>query len=151
MKDIKLNMYMSNQDFIDGTITCELIYKTDNMIKISDFPKTERKLQAFLRRNLEAFQKNIMKEAPKDILEVPGIEEGWVKKYSEVVVETEPRTFTDFLDEEGVIIGTDYNTHNMGFTCNIVGTLFSSHIYRNRIEAEREAFEEAIKILEGRL
>lgn len=120
------------------------------MIKIKEFPKTEKKLKGFLRRNLEAFQKNVMKEAPTEILEVPEIQEEWVEKYASVVLDTEPYTVTCFLDEEGVIVTTDY-IHGKGFMCNIVDSEFSSQVYKNRLEAEREAFVEAIKILEEKL
>ena len=76
-------------------------------MKIAQFPKSEKKLQEFLRRNLEAFQKNVMKEAPVEIMAPPEIQEEWVKKYSEVVLTTEPYTIISFLDENDINIIVD--------------------------------------------
>lgn len=119
-------------------------------MKIKNFPKSEKKLQEFLRRNLEAFQKNVMKDSPTEILAPPDIQEEWVVKYSEVVLTTEPRTVVDFLDEQGIYITTDY-IYQEGFVCHVVGANWIGRVYENRIEAELEAFEAAFELLEEKL
>jgi len=116
------------------------------MIDLKQFPKARIKLEKFFRRNLEAFQKNIMKEAPTDILEIPKIEEEWVKKYTESSLATQPRILYDFLDENEIYITIDMFQGK--FFGKIIGSLYKTKEYDERVECELETFQEAFRQLE---
>lgn len=120
------------------------------MIELKQFPKSEKLLQEFFRRNLEAFQKNVMKEAPTEILEIPKIEDEWVKKYTESSLVTNPGILTSFFDENGIImeIGVD-RTMEPKF-CYSFGEN-NSDLFYTRTEAEMEGWKECFKQLEQRL
>lgn len=117
-------------------------------MNIKDFPKSEKKLQEFLRRNLEAFQKNVMKEAPVEIMAPPEIQEEWVKKYSEVVLTTEPYTIISFLDENDINIIVDKIG---GIWLSKINNNLLEGKYSSRVEAEISKYEEAFQLLENTL
>ena len=118
------------------------------MTNLKQFPKSEKKLQEFLRRNLEAFQKNVMKEAPVEIMAPPEIQEEWVKKYSEVVLTTEPYTVISFLDENNINIIVDKT--NSIWSSKINNSPLEGK-YNSRVEAEISKYEEAFQFLENSL
>lgn len=114
------------------------------------FPKSSKKLQEFVKRNLIAFQKNIMKETKeKGEFEIPEITDEMAQRLTEGTLITRPRDLFDFFDEQEIFITIEWFQGN--FIGHIVSTIYATKEYKERVEAEQELFEEAFKILEEKL
>lgn len=119
------------------------------MIALNDFPKGKKLLQEFAKRNLLAFQKNVMKEQPIEGLEIPEITEEMAENYANALISSQPRLILDFMDENEIFICTSFFQGE--FFGNIPGSLYESKAHKERIELEQEMYNEAFKQLEEKL
>ena len=117
-------------------------------MNIKDYPKSYKLLQAFVKKNLIAFQKNITKDITGDV-EVPEITDEWAEKMTEGMIITQRRSLLDFFDQQELFITIEWFQGN--FIGKIVGTLFQSKEYKDRMECEMETFEQAFIELEEQL
>jgi len=120
-------------------------------MNIKEFPKSEALLQEFFKKNLLAFQKNIMKDAPMEGMSVPEITGEMSKAYMESMLLTNTRLLFDFFDENKVYIQVLYYGEK-GFLPLVVGMNNDmEHTFPDRMEAEHFAFKTAFEILEKQL
>jgi len=118
------------------------------MIDLKEFPKSKKLLQEFGKKNLLAFQKNIMKEAPVEGLEIPEISDEMAESYANALLTTQPRILYDFFDENELYISVIRNADN--WSADVEGT-DETGLYNTRIEAEFALFKIAFKLLEEKL
>lgn len=113
------------------------------MIALNDFPKGKKLLQEFAKRNLLAFQKNVMKEQPVEGLEIPEITEEMAESYANALITTNLRILYDFWDEQGLKISIVENDNK--FIGEVSRTSLHTKEYDNRLECEQEIFEQCFK------
>lgn len=119
------------------------------MIETSQYPKGKKLLEEFARRNLAEFQKNIMKDAPVEGLEIPAITDEMAEQYAKALLTTQPRILYDFFDENGIIIEITFSDKEGGWDYNVNNT--RSLNYASRLQAENNAFYESFRQLEEKI
>lgn len=134
------------------------------MININEFPKSKKLLGEFGKRNLSAFQKNIMKEREIEGVEIPEITDEMADSYASALLTTNPRILFDFFDENEIFISIRcaakdvfYFRWNVKFDKGndvehpeALGRSTASN-FTTRLECEKEAFNLAFKLLEEKL
>lgn len=119
------------------------------MINIKEYPKSKKLLEDFARKNLLAFQKNITKEQPVEGIEIPEITDEMAEQYANALLVTNPRILFDFMDSQEIFICIDMFQGE--FFGSIIGSLYKSNKYKERVELEQEMYVEAFKQLEEKL
>lgn len=120
------------------------------MININEFPKSKKLLGEFGKRNLSAFQKNIMKEREIEGVEIPEITDEMADSYANALLTTQPRILFSFFDENKLYIDITYDDLGVFYKQVYTGEL-DKIMYQNREEAEIAGFLEAFKLLEEKL
>lgn len=119
------------------------------MIETSQYPKGKKLLEEFAKRNLLAFQKNVMKDAPLEGLEIPEITDEMAENYANALITTQPRILIDFMDSNDIFMCTEFFQGE--FFGNIPGSLYKSKGYKERVEMEQDMYLEAFQQLEEKL
>lgn len=114
---------------------------------IKQWPKSQQKLKEFTKKYLMAFQKNVMKDAPTDILEIPEITEEMAEKFIPAMLMTQKRNLYDFFSENNIEIELGVDRTMEPKFCYSFGD-DNSDLFYTRLEAEDEAFKAAFKLLE---
>lgn len=134
------------------------------MIDLQLFPKSKKLLQEFAKKNLLAFQKNIMKENKVEGVEIPEITDDMAENYATALLSTNPRILYDFFDEQEIYLSIRnarkdnfYFSWNVKFDkgvykdCSKAAGKSSISSFKTRLECEDDAYKFIFKLLEEKL
>lgn len=114
---------------------------------LKDYPKTAEVLQDYYTTKMLMYIDT--SDVPEDFKETIRKEKMSVIDV-EVLVNSNPRHLFDFFDEQGIVISITYNRATNKF-CYFVNTQQNELEFDTRIEADKDAVELAIVLLEKKL
>ena len=121
---------------------------------LKNYPKCEAFLKSKVKGVLENIQKMMLGDNAEG-LELPPIEQDYVDKYLESILNNNLPWLYTILDEQDILLLIDHRSDGFLYTIksnnNVVKEGGGVFYYKTRAELEKVAFDECLKLLENKL